>query len=90
MKARGRMPHTLGPTALIHLTRHKCHGQEFTLTHITNTNYAQQTHNNMNIVTVLSVCLNYLPAKCGQTLSEAEAKSFAVLHEEMTSFTCCH
>ena len=39
------MNHTLGPTALIHFTRHKCHGQEFTLAHITNTN-AQQTHNN--------------------------------------------
>ena len=39
MKARGRMNHTLGPTALIHFTRHKCHG------HITNTK-AQQMHNN--------------------------------------------
>ena len=25
----------------------------------------------------------FLPAKCGQTLSDAEAKSFAVLHYEM-------
>ena len=39
------MNHTLGPTALIHFTCHKCHRQEFTLAYITNKK-AQQTHNN--------------------------------------------
>ena len=70
MKARGRMNHTLGPTALIHFTRHKCHGQEFTLAHITNTN-AQQTHNNeYRYRTILSVnlkqqgrCIKYVMAR---------------------------
>ena len=61
MKARGRMNHTLGPTALIHFTRHKCHGQEFTLAHITNTN-AQQTHNNEYRYTIPRICYHLPPA----------------------------